>query len=76
MHPILILKSLRDELEKSWDQILKSWYILAFQCPVIPEMFLKMSDTGIFDVLVKDKEVREAYKFTYRDKSNYIIIII
>jgi hypothetical protein len=54
-----------------------SWYMVFFQCPYIPEMFLRSDDLAMFDGLAKEmnlsvtteenKEIVEAYKYAFRD---------
>eukprot|EP00092_Neocalanus_flemingeri_P011589 GFUD01012490.1.p1 GENE.GFUD01012490.1~~GFUD01012490.1.p1 ORF type:complete len:340 (+),score=69.82 GFUD01012490.1:169-1188(+) len=64
--------ALQDAQKGSWVQMLKSWYMVFFQCPVIPELFTLMEDIKIMegqmkDAKEKDKEVLEAYKYAFRD---------
>ena len=52
--------------------MLKSWYMVFFQCPVLPELFMLMEDVKIMngnmkDAKEKDPEVLEAYKYAFRD---------
>ncbi len=67
-HPIAV----QDAQRKHWKQALMSWYMLFFQCPILPEIFLRHLDLGIFDEIAKDMndtsgEVTEAYKYAFRD---------
>ena len=68
--------SFRDEQSKSWKQRLMSWYILFFQCPVLPEIFFRSSDLAFLDGIVRQmkyddpKEISEAYKYAFRDPGN------
>lgn len=67
-HPI----SFNEARNKSLDQMLKSWYIVYFQVPVLPELGLMGDDIKAFDELFKgnknnDNEVKEAYKYAFRD---------
>lgn len=70
-HPL----SLARQLTKGWDQKLKSWYMLFFQCPIIPERFLRLGDIQTFESMMKGIQAEdrhqliEAYKFTFRDRS-------
>ena len=69
--------SLMRERERSWEQALKSWYIMMFQCPWIPEQMLRFADLDIFDNILSDAkiskngknenvdEVTEAFKYTF-----------
>ena len=60
--------------ERNLEQTLKSWYILFFKAPFLPEWFLRLADMPIFDGLIKDckedspQELVEAYKYTFRDR--------
>lgn len=60
-----------------WEQIMKSWYIIFFQCPFLPELSLRLFDHFIFDLIFEDmkktseKEIIEAYKFTFKDRFAY-----
>ena len=66
-------RSVRDEQEQSWKQRLMSWYILFFQCPIIPEFYFSHDDFTLLDGIVKDikasnlEEVAEAYKYAFKD---------
>ena len=69
--------SLMRERERSWEQSLKSWYIMMFQCPWIPEQILRCGDLDFFDNILFDakisengknekvEEVTEAFKYTF-----------
>ena len=52
--------------------MLKSWYIIFFQCPYLPEIFFRSFDLLIFDAMFKDlshpvdAEIIEAYKYAWR----------
>ncbi|XP_023321986.1 epoxide hydrolase 1 [Eurytemora carolleeae] len=65
--------ALVDQLRGSWEQTFKSWYMLFFQCPVIPELNFLSSDMTFFYGLLrdaglhKDEELVEAYKFAFND---------
>lgn len=66
------LQAIGDELRNNVDQLMKSWYIFAFQCPVVPEMLLRLADFTAFEGMhlgTKDEEVVEAYKFTFKHRS-------
>ena len=73
-------KSVRHEQENSLKQKLMSWYMLFFQCPVIPEFFFTHNDYSILDDIGKDmkasnlNEVVEAYKYAFRDRSKIFVI--
>ena len=73
-------RSVRDEQEQSWKQRLMSWYMLFFQCPIIPEFYLSHDDFALLDGIVKDtkasnlEEVAEAYKYAFRNESELIIM--
>ena len=68
-------QSIRHEQANSWKQRLMSWYMLFFQCPIIPEFFFTHDDFSILDGIGKDmkdpnlEEVVEAYKYAFRSKS-------
>ena len=68
-------QSIRHEQANSWKQRLMSWYMLFFQCPIIPEFFFAHDDFSILDGIGKDmkdpnlEEVVEAYKYAFRSKS-------
>ena len=58
--------------KKSLDQILKSWYIIFFQVPILPELNMMADDMKSFDILFKDNpnnddEIKEAYRYAFRD---------
>ena len=69
--------SLMRERERSWEQALKSWYIMMFQCPWIPEQMLRLADLDFFDNMMSEAklskngknedipEVIEAFKYTF-----------
>ena len=66
------LQAFQEARKKSLDQALKSWYIVFFQTPVMPELNMMADDMRSFDVLFKDNpnnndEVKEAYRYAYRD---------
>ena len=54
--------------------MLKSWYIIFFQCPLLPEIFFRSFDLSIFNGMFADlkdpvePEIIEAYKYAFRDK--------
>ncbi len=53
---------------------MKSWYIIFFQCPILPEVYFRSFDLSIFNGMFADlkepvsDDVIEAYKFAFRDK--------
>lgn len=50
----------------SLKQFLMSWYIFFFQAPVLPEMFVKLQDLKMFDIIkVGSKEDIECFKYTF-----------
>jgi len=64
--------ALEDAQRGTWAQKLKSWYMVFFQCPILPELFTLMEDISIMnanmkDAKEKDSEVLEAYKYAFRD---------
>lgn len=67
------LTSLREQQQASLEQMLKSWYILFFQSPVIPELTSMANDMELIvgalkDAnLHKDEELVEAFKYSFRD---------
>ena len=60
------------QMEEGWEQILKSWYVYFYQCPRLPEMFMRTLDLVRFQLLFADmkrpgdQEAIEAYKFAFR----------
>ena len=69
-------KAMTDALGDGGSQIMKSWYIFFFQCPFLPELFLRWGDFPIFDKIFESMKVDsqkasdeiESYKFTFRDR--------
>ena len=64
--------ALEDAQKETWAQRLKSWYMVFFQVPVLPELSTLMEDVMIMngnmkDAKEKDPEVLEAYKYVFRD---------
>ena len=54
------------------DQALKSWYIVFFQVPLLPELNMMVDDMRVFNRLFKDNpnnddEVKEAYRYAFKD---------
>ena len=70
-HPL----SLEEQRKSSLEQVLKSWYIFFFQCPILPEMYFRSFDLAMFDGLFADlrdpvePEIIEAYTYAFRDKA-------
>lgn len=66
-------RALQDQQAKSLKQRLMSWYMLFFQCPWVPELFLASDDYAVLHDIVKQlkeddpKAVSEAYKYAFRD---------
>ena len=62
-------------MSSGWNQRLKSWYIGFFQCPWLPEMYMRLGDMALFNGMFADmnkpidNETIEAYKFAFRDGS-------
>ena len=56
-------------------QKLMSWYMIFLQCPILPELFFKSSDYALLeentslmaDSNEKLEELKEAYKYAFRD---------
>merc|ERR1712228_192679 len=46
--------ALQEARANTWEQKLKSWYILFFQAPILPELFNMMTDIGIFDAILRE----------------------
>jgi len=67
------MSSLREQQQGSLEQMLKSWYILFFQSPLIPELSSMSNDMELIvgalkDAnLHKDEELVEAFKYAFRD---------
>jgi len=66
------LMAFLEQRKNGWEQALKSWYIIFFQCPVFPELSMMAEDMAAFNRLFKDNpnnddEVKEAYRFAFRD---------
>jgi len=63
--------SFQDQVKSSWEQKLKSWYVLFFQCPFLPELNCMQDDNGMFYTLLKeanlhkDEQVVEAFKYAF-----------
>jgi len=72
-HPIAMKTNQRG----NWRQMLKSWYMVFFQCPVLPELLAMSEDSAQLNSLLKDarlpdhQEVLEAYKFAFRDYTTW-----
>jgi pimeloyl-ACP methyl ester carboxylesterase len=68
-HPIAI----GDARKEGWDRIFKSWYVIFFQCPILPELNCMSEDMGFFNQILgdaglhKDEELLEAFKYAFRD---------
>ena len=61
-----------NEARRGLDQALKSWYIIFFQVPLLPELNMLADDIASFNALFKDNpnnddEVKEAYRFAFKD---------
>jgi pimeloyl-ACP methyl ester carboxylesterase len=69
------LLALLESRGKTWDQALKSWYIIFFQCPVLPELGMMSEDMDVFKRLFKgvnsDHETLEAYKYAFKDFTSW-----
>ena len=73
-HPLLF----REIRQKSFAQFLKSWYMLFFSLPLLPEFALKSNDYYIFDFSFRkdngeplfSSDQLEAYKYTF-DKNSF-----
>jgi len=57
-------------------QILKSWYILYFQCPFLPELLWLAKDMELLGKLLKtvehdNEEVVEAWKYAFKDYTTW-----
>jgi len=72
------LMALLEQRAKTWEQALKSWYIIFFQCPILPELSLMAEDMATFKRLfkqvgsmVEDEETIEAYKFAFKDFTSW-----
>jgi len=67
------LLALLESRGKTWEQALKSWYIIFFQCPILPELSMLAEDMSCFKRLFgpcnvnQDEETLEAYKFAFKD---------
>lgn len=65
--------SLRVQQRSSWEQMFKSWYIMMFQLPFVPECFMLRDDKRVFysffkDAgLHKDEELVNCYKYAFND---------
>ncbi|KAL1475227.1 hypothetical protein MTO96_037448, partial [Rhipicephalus appendiculatus] len=62
-HPVAMQRQLHNSVE----QILKSWYFIAFQLPCVPEASLTLNDLQSLDKLhaVYNDEERAAFKYTF-----------
>jgi len=72
------LLALLEHRAKTWEQALKSWYIIYFQCPILPELGMLMDDLGVFEraffkgrKLQNDSEMIEAYKYAFKDYTTW-----
>lgn len=61
------------------DQFKKSWYMLFFQMPLLPELMLMADDFNVFTTMWKDKfsdnfteEDLEAYKYTFSRPGQFL----
>ena len=68
--------ALEDAQKETWAQKLKSWYMIFFQVPVLPELFLLMEDVAVMngnmkDAKEKDPDVLEAYKYVFNDFTSW-----
>jgi len=67
------ITALNKHQRSNWRQALKSWYILFFQCPVLPELLAMSEDFSFLSTCLSDanlsdhQEVVEAYKFAFRE---------
>jgi len=52
----------------SLKQFMMSWYIFYFQCPLLPEFTISMSDFKGFSIMKNSEEDSEAYKYTFGQK--------
>lgn len=62
-HPL----AMEHQLQHSIDQMIKSWYFVAFQAPWLPEAFLSANDLQALERLhdAYDDEEREAFKYVF-----------
>ncbi|XP_077521274.1 epoxide hydrolase 4-like isoform X2 [Amblyomma americanum] len=62
-HPL----AMKYQLEHSLSQILRSWYLVTFQLPWLPETCFCMNDMKLLDTLLGayDEEEREAMKYSF-----------
>lgn len=71
------LPAIQDLRASSWGQALKSWYIIFFQCPILPELMCMAQDMESFKIFFKDsgcetdEEMMEAFKYAFRDYSTW-----
>ncbi|KAL1484154.1 hypothetical protein MTO96_032746 [Rhipicephalus appendiculatus] len=65
-HPVIM----QHQIHNSLDQILKSWYIGAFQLPCLAEAFFSANDMEALDNVhaACDDVEREAFKYTFGKK--------
>ena len=65
--------AMMDELRAGWEQRRRSWYMLFFQAPILPELFLRKIDFGFIDdfhnTLAPERrpsgDVVECYKYMF-----------
>lgn len=50
-------------LVSSMDQFKKSWYVLLFQVPILPELMMAADDFADISKVWTNEEVREVYKY-------------
>lgn len=62
-HPL----AMKHQLENSFEQMVKSWYMIAFQPSAWPEMLIRMRDFAMLDRMLSvfPEEEREALKYTF-----------
>lgn len=61
-----------EEMQKSIDQIAKSWYILLFQIPALPELLWKTVGTSIWKSVLKAANVPESDEMFQFDKEKIL----
>jgi len=65
--------SLKDQQKGSWGQMFKSWYIMFFQMPILPEYMMMKDNLKMFNVFFKDagvqkdEELINCYKYSFSD---------
>jgi len=70
------LLALQEQRQNGWEQNMKFWYTVFFQCPLLPELFAMSEDMKVLEDMLadagldKDSEEMEAYKYAFREMAS------